>query len=258
MADSVIEAARPRDATVSLFYRSVRALDPARDAELGLSDAAGYAFAAGSNVVPLNGVEFREACRHYPIVFNTDEAAEPLALVGVADGRNLFVDGDGDWAEGCYIPAFLRRYPFVLVRRAAQAIELCADPDSPLLDPAGGRKLFDAGKPTALTKKIAEFCAAYAREQARTRHFARQLMHHELLLERAIDIRQRDGGRVAFRGVRTVDEARLAALPDETLRVFARAGWLAQIHYHLASLGNFGRLTRRARATRVAAGPHAS
>lgn len=245
--DSVEDAVRPRDATASLFYRSVRPLDPSGDADLALGGDSGYRFAAASNVVPLNAVEFREACRHYPIVFNTDAAAEPLALVGIGDNRNLFVEADAAWAEGCYIPAFLRRYPFLLVRRAADSIELCVDPDSELLTTAGPRALFADGKPTALTRKIAEFCAAFAREQARTRRLCEVLLEHELLVERAIDIRHRDGGRIAFRGVRTVDETRLRALPQDAVSVLWRAGWLAAIQHHLASLGNFGRLMYRAR-----------
>lgn len=241
------KAQRPLDATAALFFRHVAPLTPQAHGDLGLIDPLSYDFARPTNVIPLNTVEFLAACRHYPIVFNVDEMGEPLAMVGVRDQTNLFVEQDGAWAEGCYIPAFVRRHPFVLTSTGGNAIALCVDADSPVLTRNSKRPLFEDGRPTELTRRVAEFCAAFAREQAKTRQFVRALQDLDLLVERAVDIRQSGGERLAFRGVRVVDEAAFRRLSEEDVLRFWQEGWLGLVYAHLASLGNFGRLFNRSR-----------
>lgn len=238
---------RPMDATASLFFRQVAPLTPQAHGALGLVDPLRYDFARPTNVIPLNAVEFMAACRHYPIVFNVDAMGEPLAMVGVRGHVNLFVEKDGNWAEGCYIPAFVRRHPFVLTSDGGKAIALCVDAESPLIRTGGNRAFFEQGRPTELTRRVAEFCAAFAREQAKTRGFVRRLQELDLLVERAVDIRQAGGERLAFRGVRVVDEAAFRRLPESAVLEFWKEGWLGLVHAHLASLGNFGRLFNRSR-----------
>jgi hypothetical protein len=240
-------APRPRDATAGLFFRKVEPLTPEAHGGLGLIDPITYGFARRSNVIPLNAVEFVPACRHYPIVFNVDDAGEPLALVGVRGHRNLFVEENGAWAEGCYIPAFVRRHPFVLTSAGGKSIALCVDVESPIVAQGGKRALFREGKPTELMRRVAEFCAAFAREQAKTRRLVEALAQRGLLIERAVDIRQASGDRLAFRGIRVVDEAAFRRLSDADLALFWREGWLSMVYAHLASLGNFGRLFNRDR-----------
>lgn len=238
---------RPVDATASLFFRQVAPLTPQAHGNLGLIDPLRYDFARPTNVIPLNAVEFLAACRHYPIVFNVDALGEPLAMVGVRGHVNLFVEPDGNWAEGCYIPAFVRRHPFVLTSDGGKAIALCVDAQSPLIQKGGKRPFFEQGRPTELTRRVAEFCAAFAREQAKTRAFVKRLQELDLLVERAVDIRQAGGERLAFRGIRVVDEAAFRRLPDDEVLRFWKEGWLGLVHAHLASLGNFGRLFNRSR-----------
>ena len=231
-----------------LFYGQVESLDPALHADLALSDAVkSYAFARPTNSVPLNALEFMSSARHYPILFNGDERGMPLALVGLRSHENLFVEDGGIWAEGCYIPAFVRRYPFVLLNGDdSDAISLCFDPTAEQIQSGGAQALFEGGNPSGLLKSVAKFCASYAREQNGTRRFVAALREADVLIDRTVDIALRDGEKVAMRGFRVIDETKLKALPDDVIVEWWRNGWMAAIHAHMVSLGNFGRLYVRA------------
>ena len=231
-----------------LFYGQVERLDPGKHADLALSSAVKtYEFARPTNSVPLNAVEFMSAARHYPILFNGDARGMPLALVGLRSHENLFVEEGGVWAEGCYIPAFVRRYPFVLLNGDdAGDISLCVDPGAEQLSDGGGRALFDNGEPSQVLQSVAKFCASYAREQGRTKAFVSGLRETGVLIDRTVDIALRDGEKVAMRGFRVVDERKLAELPEAVIVDWWRKGWMGAIHAHMVSLGNFGRLYVRA------------
>src|SRR5258708_4189757 len=98
------------------FYRAPTLLDPATHGRLRLAPVRGLGFARETNSIALGADEFYPAQAHYPIVFTTSEPITPLAIVGIGDPRNLFVAEDGVWQDGCYVPAYVRRYPFVMVQ----------------------------------------------------------------------------------------------------------------------------------------------
>ena len=96
-----------------LFYELVTPISNARHSEMVCKDRCRYKFAAESNAVPLMTVEFIAAAHQFPIVFSADaEAVLPVAVIGLDANKSLFVANDGSW-ESRYIPAFMRRYPFV-------------------------------------------------------------------------------------------------------------------------------------------------
>ncbi len=233
---------------VFLFYRNLERIDPARHGDLGLVTTPSYDFARETNSIPLNVIEFRPAARHYPIIFNRDPEDPPLVIVGVRSRENLFVEKDGSWAEGCYMPAFVRRYPFMfLTSRDSGEVAFCLDSDSPLIVRDGKRPLFSRGKPTDLLQNAARFCAAYAREQGNSRAFVAALHEQNLLIERAADITLPDGEKVGVRGFKVVDTSRLRELPADLVAQWWEKGWLDWISCHLVSLGNFGRIYFRAK-----------
>ena len=103
------DAAKPRR---PLFYADPVALHVDRHAEWRLLDG-NAAFAACATAIPLVLTDFVPAARSYPILFTADTAA-PIALTGL-QRSDLFVDAAGAWAPDCYVPAYVRRYPFILV-----------------------------------------------------------------------------------------------------------------------------------------------
>ena len=66
----------------------------------------GFGFARRAHALAIAGVEFNEACKEYPIVFSRAAHGElaPVAVLGLRDGDNLFLDDDGQWTAR-YVPA---------------------------------------------------------------------------------------------------------------------------------------------------------
>ena len=73
---------------------------------------------AGQHAIPLTVEEFPAAQRSFPIVFSSGERSVPLALMGLNEGVNVYFDDDGAPRdkEPPYIPAYIRRYPFLLAK----------------------------------------------------------------------------------------------------------------------------------------------
>ncbi len=161
------DSAAAAEARFPLFYRSLTPLDAARHAGKSLKERIGFEFARSSHAVLLNGSEFEAAARYYPIVFTPSPAAAALSVVGVRRDHNLFVDAAGDWRPSTYIPAYIRRYPFIFHESAdKQQYTLCIDETSGAIEDGGNRPLFSGGKPTPLVQDAPELRRAAERARA--------------------------------------------------------------------------------------------
>lgn len=216
-----------------------------------LASAPDYSVASGLNSLPLAVTEFAHAGRDFPIVFagNSADAVVPAALVGLRAGENLLVDGNGAWAGERYVPAFLRRYPFVLAERepGSEDFTVCLDAAYPGLREGGeeGVALFDEdGKDGALLTNALQFLQQYQLHLARTRQFTAAVVRHGLLVERQISITAASGEQFALNGFHVVDEQKLRELKGKALQELAQSGDLGWIYAHLVSLGNVERLGR--------------
>lgn len=208
-------------------------------------------FVGETHAIPLTIDEFVDAQRNYPIVFTAGENSLPIALMGMNEGVNVFVDGEGKFTEQVYIPAYARRYPFILARLRpdSEEMSLCFDPTAEVVgDFKEGQELFDAeSKPTAYTNGVLEFCQKFEEAGQRTKAFMEQLEKHELLMDGEIAITQNDQPDKPFvyRGFRMVDEKKLAEMSDEKILELHKNGMLVLIHAHLFSLAQmrniFGR-----------------
>ncbi len=237
-------AAPPR---MPVFYREPRPLDSARHAGKSISGKSDFSFARATNSVPLNVVEFSLALRRYPIVFTRDEPVVPVAVLGLRSGENLFVSGDGGWASGSYIPAYVRRYPFIFLESADKLnYTLCVDEASALLVDGDERPLFADGKPSDFTNGLLQFCSAYQGHTAATLEFTAALQKQGLLTENRADASLKSGERVAVSGFKVVDEAKFTALPDDVFLDWRQRGWLGLVYCHLLSTGNWQVLVDRA------------
>ena len=232
-----------------LFYERPVALN--RDAhrtlkvKLGESD---LSFARQTNSVPLAGIEFPFAALEYPIVFAgpSDEKLVPLAVVGLQQNQNLFVDANGKWT-GLYVPAFIRRYPFVLAEQAGVAdLAVCIDIAYPGLNNETGEALFDAeGKETTFLKNALNFLGEYQSRTKQTQDFIAKLRELKLLAPRVLQAKGPNNSSVVLQGFQAVDEAKLNALPDSEIIGLYRSGFLGWINAHLISLGNAQRLAAK-------------
>ncbi len=232
-----------------LFYEKPVQLnaDVHRNARLG-TGGGDFSFAEKTNSIPLAAVEFFDTAREYPIAFTGKEGGPlfPIALMGVRQNENLFVSPEGKW-EGRYIPAFVRRYPFVLAEKQdAEDFNVYLDEAFPGFGAATGERLFtDAGEHTPLLKQALEFLGTYQGEIKRTRLFVERLQALDLLIPRVLEVVRKDQTSAVLQGFSVVDEGRLLALGDAQLLELARSGLLAWIYAHLMSLGNVSGLASR-------------
>lgn len=192
------------------------------------------------NVVPLTVEEFGQAQRHYPIIFSAGDNPVPLALMGLNEGVNLFVDEEGVFADLVYVPAYARRYPFMLARLSAENSELslCFDPTTDLVGEfAEGTPLFENDQPTDTCKATLSFCEQFEIAGQKTESFVAELQKHELLIDGEVAIHPEGSQRpFTYRGFRMIDEAKLRELGDDVLGEWNRSGWLPLIFFHLVSL----------------------
>lgn len=230
--------------TLPLFYRSIEMLHSTAHAGWRLKDG-DASFAAQAAFVPIVASEIAAAARNYPVVFAGDNA-QPLAIVGFEE-RNLFV-ADGLWERDTYVPAYVRRYPFVFVLTGTpEGSALAIDSGSDRIARAGedGVALFEDGNPSALTKQALEFCAAFGRDAELTALFTAALTEKELLIDRRADATLPDGRKLGIDGFQIVDGEKFAALDDATIAAWHRQGILPLVHHHLASLDRFRALLDR-------------
>jgi hypothetical protein len=240
-----------------LLYEQPEPLDARRHAKLGLlkSDKP-FGFVAKQHFVPLHVGEFGPASVNYPIIFAGDAHA-PLAVAGVTAGENLFVAEDGGYRPGAYIPAFIRRYPFVgALDEAAQKMVVCIDRASSLWVEGGGDvPLFENGQPSEFTKSCIDFCGQFDADRRQTDLFVKMLMDLDLFETRQTTFTPRtttgEAGEpqlvAEFFGV---SEERLKALPTNKLVELRDNGALGQIYAHLVSLFGWDKLVAESLARR--------
>jgi hypothetical protein len=238
----------------ALFYENPRPLNAASDADLRVREITDLSFARGTNTIPINLAEFGLAARHYPIGF-VGESATPMAIVGLQDS-NVFVGDDGRWKAGAYVPAFVRRYPFIFADTGTpEQYSLCIDDTPAAVSTAEGRPLFVGGGLSPLTAQAMEFCRGFHAGAQATETFAKAMKAAGLLVERRAETRLAAGASFTLTGFRSIDEAKLRKVPGRTLAQWNEKGWLGPIFLHLQSMANWNdmmALIPQIKASRVA------
>jgi hypothetical protein len=226
-----------------LFFHRVVGLNPDQHGALKLDRGTGYGFAARAASIPIGLGEFAIASRFYPIVFASSAVPAPVALVGLNELGNLFVDSAGGWRTDCYVPAYVRAFPFVIIGDPAGGpAHVGIEEGAASLAGPGGEPLFEGGKPTAVASEAVKLAAATRDALAGASAFARALDAAGLLREEEATVTFKAGGTSRVRGFRLAAQDRLDALPDDTFLDWRRRGWLAPIYAHLHSAANWSRL----------------
>lgn len=225
-----------------LIYESAVPLSSARHGEVSFEPVAGYAFASGINAVPLTAIEFPAAASEYAIVFvASGEDVMPVAVLGVRPDQNLFLSADSRW-DAKYVPAFVRRYPFVFSSSEdQQTLTLCIDETHPGFNSAGrGERLFgDDGKPSDYVGRVLGFLREYQTHFERTRLLGRRLKDLGLLEPTEAVVTLPGGEQVPIRGFLAVSRDKLRSLDGADLSTLAKSDDLELIYHHLASMRNF-------------------
>ena len=234
-------ASAPPNANLPLFFKNLQPLSSIDHAGWKVLRRDTAPFLADTHAVPITVDEFAVAQRNYPIIFSTGDNPVPLALMALNEGMNTFLDADSKLIGEPYVPAYVRRYPFLLARLRddSDELSLCFDPDSGVVgDFEEGDALFVDGKSSEVTQSILGFCEQFEQAGQRTQAFMNDLVKTGLLMDGEVSI-QPDGVEQPFvyRGFQMINEEKLADLKGDALRKMNKSGMLPLIHAHLFSLG---------------------
>lgn len=216
-----------------------------------------------THAVPVTVDEFALVQRFYPIIFSVGADPVPLALMGLNEGVNTFIDAEGKPTESnVYMPAYLRRYPFMLakLRPDTDDLSLCFDPTSGAVgDFEDGEPLFTDGQPSEATNAVLQFCEQFETAGQRTQLFIRELVQSGLLMDGEVAIQPEGSDQpFVYRGFQMVDEEKLKNLRGDELRKYNQNGMLPLVFAHLFSLGQirdvFGRQVQQGKGPIPGAG----
>lgn len=240
-----------------VFYKTPEALNPSRHGGQGLVVPQGFAFARESHAIPLAASEMPMAMRSYPIVFGGSEHM-PVAITGIRSGQNLFVEENGSWSAPHYVPAYVRRYPFILAGDTGEEkLTLCVEPDPERVVklPASGviagevlpETFFENGKISATTRRALAFCEEFQAMINATRATIKVVADAGLLTDRQGKVTLDNGEIANITDFQVVDEEKFNSLPDEDFLALRRAGALAMVYCHLASMNSWQSVIHQAR-----------
>ena len=223
-----------------LFYNQLQPLSSVAHADFRTRRVERAPFLAQAHAIPVTVDEFALAQRFYPIVFSVGENPVPLALMGLNENVNTFVDADGTLLQDAYVPAYIRRYPFILarLREGTDELSLCFDPTS---DAVGqfdeGELLFRDGQISETTQGVLEFCEQFEQAGQRTGAFMQELVDHKLLMDGEVSIQTESQPQpYIYRGFQMVSEEKLRDLRGDVARKMVQSGLLALIYAHLLSM----------------------
>jgi len=233
-------ASQPPANALPLFYKDLEPLSSSLHPNYKSRSSDTAPFLVGAHAIPITIDEFISVQRFCPIIFSVGETSVPLALMGLNEGVNVFVDDDGKLLGETYVPAYVRRYPFMLARLQpdAQELSLCFDPTSGLIGEFDeGQPLFEGEEPSESTKATLQFCEQFEIAGQKTATFTAELKKHDLLMDGELAL-QIEGQEQPFtyRGFRMVDEAKLREVRGDVLRGWNQSGLLPLIYAHLFSL----------------------
>jgi hypothetical protein len=197
--------------------------------------------------------EFRNLQAHYPVVFRegTGGALQPVALLGLREGQNLFLDERG-W-DAAYLPLAIERQPFLIGVGGDGEPMVHVDLGSPRIAQGAGEPVFkEFGGTTAYLDRISSVLRALHEGLQTNAGFVALLQEHGLLEPFALDVRLKDGTQHRLTGFHTVAEERLRALDGPALQQLNRSGALEAIYMAVASLSNFRDLIERLERRRAA------
>lgn len=234
-----------------LLYKKPEPLSLAAHEKLGLKNIERpFGFVATTHVVPLTVQEFGVAATAMPIIFAPDRKT-PLAVMAARSGENQFVGADGNWEMDNYIPAFVRRYPFVFAAdQAADSFVVCVDVEADMIGENPDVPMFENGEPTPYTKNAMEFLQDFERQRRATDEFMKVVTDMDLLEDKTVTFTPTNPDGTQGQPVKVADyigvsEEKLNALPAAKLLELKQKGALPAIYAHLVSLLQWQKLVQR-------------
>jgi hypothetical protein len=233
-------ASTPQAQALPMFYNDLVPLNSNEHSKWKIKGLDNASFMQSQHAIPITTDEFINAARNYPIVFSVGDNSVPLILMGLNEGVNTFMNDEGQFREPAYVPAYVRRYPFMLakLRPEAEELSLCFDPTANAVgDFKEGDTLFEDDQPSETTKNILNVCEQFEQAGQRTGQFVQELEKMGLLMDGEVSIQQNGVEKpFIYRGFKMIDEAKLRDLRGDELRKINQNGILPLIYAHLFSL----------------------
>lgn len=245
-------------APLPLLYRRIEPMSLAQHRDLRLQDIEDFSLARQTGIIPITLAEFPIAAKQYPIVFlRPPKGQPPMAAValGTNPRENLFVGIDGRWLAGFYIPAYLRRYPFITGDTQDKARKaVFVDVESPRISREDGLPIYENEALSKIGKAAVDFCGQYHAQVEQSLPFSRALGDANIFMPQDYPVDTVPGPKREPRLMMAIDERRLKAVSDTLFLEWRAKNWLPAIYLHLFSLSHFGALANLAKR-RAAAGP---
>jgi len=233
-----------------LFYKKVVPLNKEVHSNLYIEGIEGYSHTKETNSIYIAAIEFLQITREYPIVFakGADEKVFPVALLGLEKNSNFFVDDKGNWTAN-YIPAYVRRYPFILATAddTKANFSVCIDESFPGFNTAKeGNALFnEKGEQSEILDQAVSFLKDYQSHVQLTTLFCENLVKLDILEPMQANMESTTGEKSSLGGFMGVNREKLKALKPAKLAELLKTDQMELIFAHLASLSNLNSLMKR-------------
>ena len=231
-----------------MFYEKPVPLNRATHKDHGVSAVAKpFEFMAKQHFLPITAPEFGIAAASYPIIF-AGEDRNPLVVMGIRQQENLFVN-DGQFNPDFYMPAFARRYPFVLANDTnSDRFVVCVDEAAEcVVSKNPQQKFFDGDDTSKFTAEAFQFLQDFERDRLATNAMIEEFKKHDLFESKTMNFQGRnaDGSNAEQQKIAdyfAISEEKMRGLDAKTIKDFNDRGFLAVAHAHLISLSNWQRL----------------
>lgn len=231
----------------AFLYQQPELLTREHHGSLGVSPTERpFEFVRDVRAIPITLTEFSTAMRHYPIVFTSPEEPMPLAVVAVVEERNLFVDDQGEWDPLCYVPSYLRAYPFAFARDEKGRTAMVIDRKAGVISENPRFPFFVDGEISEETKQMIRYCSQFEAEREQTLKLGRRLRELDLLTTQQATYTPKGATEPQTLASYTcVDSKKLTDLDKDTIYEWHRSGELSCLYSHLHSLDNWRALVAR-------------
>ncbi len=237
-------------AALPLFYQKVVPLNKEQHKSLYIEPVNGFGFAAETNSLYIAAIEFIKCVSDYVVVFGKDENENvyPVVLLGLQANQNLYVNDKGEW-DASYIPAYARRYPFILAAPESNEgnFTVCVDESFSGFNTAKeGKALFDKkGEQTDILKQAVDFLEDYQKNVTITTAFCNNLKTLDILEPMQANVELQSGDKFAIGGFQCVNRAKLKALSEDKVAGLLKSDQMELIFAHLLSLNNVSKLMQK-------------
>lgn len=231
-----------------MMYQNLEILNKVEHKEQSVKEIKDFSFAKELTNAPITVSEFFEACKNYPIFFAKDKDENWFAsvMLGYKENTNVFVNDKGEWDKLHYVPAFVRRYPFIFIEQENNKEQLLVALDKDYLSSNKkdvSRKLFDdKGENSEFLNNVLTFLNQFQNDSIATKEFIKQLDEWELLEEKTATVVTPNQEQFNLTGVFIVNEEKLKHLSKKKKDDINDKNAIPLITAHLISLSNIQKL----------------